>query len=47
MGVLSGVPMGPDEIRELMKQMHQPKMAHALPGENGEGDDPRDSLSEY
>jgi hypothetical protein len=47
MGVLSGVPMRPDEIRELMKQMNQPKMAHVLPGENGEGDDPRDSLLEH
>ena len=45
-GVLSGVPMRPDEIRELMKQMNQPKMAHTLPGEGGAGDDPPDSLSE-
>jgi hypothetical protein len=46
MGVLSGVPMRPDDIRELMKQMNQPKMAHALPGENGEGDDSPDSSFE-
>ncbi len=39
MGVLSGVPMRPDEIQELMHQMNQPKMAHVLPSENDEGDD--------
>ena len=39
MGVLSGAPMRPDEIQELMNQMNQPKMAHALPSENDEGDD--------
>ena len=39
MGVLSGVPMRPDEIQELMNQMNQPKMAHTLPSENDEGDD--------
>jgi hypothetical protein len=39
MGVLSGVPMRPGEIEELMNQMNQPKMAHVLPSENHEGDD--------
>jgi len=37
-GVLSGVPMRPDEIQDLMNQMNQPKMAHALPTEDEEGD---------
>jgi hypothetical protein len=37
-GVLSGVPMRPDEIEELMDQMNQPTMAHALPAEGNEGD---------
>ena len=42
-GVLSGVPMRPDEIQELMNQMNQPKLAHALPSENEEGgEDPPD-----
>jgi hypothetical protein len=39
-GVLSGVPMRPDEIRELMNQMNQPKFAHVLPSEELGGDDP-------
>jgi len=39
MGVLSGVPMRPDEIRQLMNQMNQPKLAHALPSGNDEGND--------
>ena len=41
-GVLSGVPMRPDEIQELMNQMNQPKLAHALPSENEGGEDPPD-----
>jgi len=41
MGVLSGVPMRPDEIQDLMNQMNQPKMAHVLPTKNDEGDDPQ------
>jgi len=37
-GVLSGVPMRPDEIQDLMNQMNQPKVAHVLPTEDDEGD---------
>src|ERR1700730_15649482 len=37
---LFGAPMRPDEIEELMYQMNQPKMAHVLPTEGEEGDDP-------
>ena len=40
MGVLSGVPMRPDEIQDLMHQMNQPKMAHVIRIENDIGDDP-------
>ena len=40
MGVLAGVPMRPDEIQELMNQMNQPKMAHVLPSDTDDGDDP-------
>lgn len=39
-GVLAGVPMRPDDIRELMHQMNQPALAHVLPTEADEGDDP-------
>ena len=39
MGVLVGAPMRPDEIQELMHQMNQPKLAHALPSENDDGGD--------
>jgi len=39
MGVISGVPMRPGEIQELMYQMNQPKLAHLLPSENDEGND--------
>ena len=41
MGVLSGVPMRPDEIEDLMNQMNQPKVAHQLPGKHDEGDSPQ------
>ena len=37
MGVISGVPMRPGEIQELMNQMNQPKVAHVLPIENDSG----------
>lgn len=42
MGVLMGVPMRPEQIRELMHQMNQPTMAHVLPSEEeaGDGDPP-------
>jgi hypothetical protein len=42
-GVLSGMPMRPDEIQELMNQMNRPKMAHLLPTErDGRDDEPWD-----
>jgi hypothetical protein len=37
-GVLSGVPMRPEQIRELLNQLNQPKLAHVLPGEEDSGD---------
>jgi hypothetical protein len=37
-GVVSGVPMLPDEIRELMDQMNRPKVAAALPAADAPGD---------
>jgi hypothetical protein len=40
LGVMVGSPMRPDEIEELMHQMNQPKMAHVLPTEDEDGDDP-------
>ena len=34
-GVFLGVPMRPEEIRELLKQMTRPKIAHTLPDDTG------------
>jgi len=39
-GVVSGVPMLPDDIRELMNQMNQPKLARVLPAADDGGADP-------
>jgi len=39
-GVLSGVPMRPEEIRALLSQMNQPSLAHVLPADEESGDDP-------
>ena len=39
MGVLMGVPMRPEQIKELMHQMNQPTIAHVLPSEEEAGDD--------
>jgi hypothetical protein len=36
--VLSGVPMRPEEIRELMQTMNAPKVVHVLPEEDESGD---------
>ena len=40
LGVLSGVPMRPEEIRALMHQLNQPKVAHVLPNAEQDGDPP-------
>ena len=40
LGVLSGVPMRPEEVRALMNQINQPKLAHVLPTDDQGGDDP-------
>lgn len=45
MGVISGVPMRPGEIQELMNQMNQPKVAHVLPTENDSGNDPPEPVT--
>jgi hypothetical protein len=37
LGALAGVPMRPDEIKELMRTMNQPKLAHVLPSEKENG----------
>ena len=42
LGTLSGMPMRPEEIRALMNQLNQPKLAHVLPAEEQPGDDPPD-----
>ena len=40
LGALSGVPKRPEEIRSLMNQLNQPKLAHVLPTDEQSGDDP-------
>jgi hypothetical protein len=40
LALLTGAPMRPEEIEELMHRMNQPKLAHTLPDESEEGDDP-------
>ena len=39
-GVLSGVPVRPEHIQELMHLMTTPKVAHTSPDERYAGDDP-------
>jgi hypothetical protein len=41
-GQLSGVPMKPEEIEELMHNLNQPKITITIPGESESGDDPFD-----
>jgi len=36
----SGMPMRADEIEDLMRQMSRPKLAHTLPANRDEGDNP-------
>ena len=43
-GAMMGLPMRPDEIQELMHQMNQPKMAHVLPTDEDDSDEPHDDL---
>jgi len=38
-GVWVGVPMRPAEIEDLLREMNQPRIAHALPAEDEEGND--------
>ena len=45
LGSLLGAPMRPEEIEELMHQMNQPKLAHTLPDESHNGDDPLEKLA--
>jgi hypothetical protein len=40
LALLTGTPMRPEEIEELMHQMNQPKVEHSLPDESDRGDDP-------
>lgn len=39
-GVLSGVPMRPEQVRELMFQLGTPKVAHTSPDERHSSKDP-------
>ena len=40
-GALTGVPMRPDEIRELMDTLARPKLARILPDRPDDGDGDR------
>ncbi|HET9364232.1 MAG TPA: hypothetical protein VFP71_04495 [Candidatus Angelobacter sp.] len=42
-GTLSGVPMKPEEIEELMHNLNQPKITVTIPGESENGDEPMDA----
>lgn len=44
-GTLSGVPMKPEEIEELMHNLNQPKITVTIPGESENGDEPMDAQS--
>ncbi|MBI4486268.1 MAG: hypothetical protein HY655_09680 [Acidobacteria bacterium] len=39
-GVLAGVPMRPEQVKELMQLMNQPKLAQTDPSESDPSDDP-------
>lgn len=39
LALLAGAPMRPDQIEDLLNQINQPKVAHALRDETGRGDD--------
>jgi len=39
-GVLFGVPMRPEQIRELMQMLNKPKIAQTGPQQSAHGDDP-------
>ena len=39
-GVLSGAPVRPEEIRALMQQLNQPRLAHTLPEKEDDGGPP-------
>jgi hypothetical protein len=38
MGALGGVPMCPEEIEEIMRSTHQPKIECAIPDESDKGE---------
>jgi hypothetical protein len=37
---LTGIPMRPEQIEELMQTMNRPKLAHVVPEEDAKGDCP-------
>ena len=42
-GALIGSPMRPEEIKELMQTLNQPKLTHTIPDEHSNGDEPPDA----
>jgi hypothetical protein len=44
-GALIGIPMRPEEIRELMQTLNAPKLAQTNPETNPDGEKPQPGLS--
>ena len=42
-GALAGVPMRPEQIKELMQMLSQPKLAHVVPDESERDEGPQPS----
>lgn len=40
LGSMSGVPMRPEEVEELMQKMNEQPMVYVMPGEGENGDEP-------
>ena len=38
LGALAGMPMRPEEIRDLMQTFNQPKVTHTIPERTNDGD---------
>lgn len=39
LGSMSGVPMRPEEVEELMQKMNEQQMVYVMPGEGENGDE--------
>lgn len=43
-GSLSGVPMRPEDVEELMRSMNQEQVVHVIPDDSSNGDEPLEKL---